>query len=210
MSVRCSRLLCAVTAMLLASASQGYAKPKTKGKPAAPARKSGNGGAAGKQPAKEAALPPPQGKVVVFAFEGEQRTTAAVQRQVISTLKAKGLKVTTGMRPVDSAEQYREMSVTLGFVAFVDGEVAVDAEQGSATVFVRSGVTGLRVASATFAGERRTLAADVGKGLWERVVDPLAQVCADAAKPRKAERAPLRIEAGTPIENTPADAGGRM
>jgi hypothetical protein len=147
---------------------------------------------------------------VVFPFEGETRAAAAVQRQVIATLKAKGLKVTTGLRPVDSAEQYREMSMTLGFVAFVDGDVAVDVDQGSATVFVRSGVTGLRVASATFAGERRVLASDVGRGLWERVVDPLAQVCVDAAKPRKAERQPMRIEAGTPIENTPPDAAGRM
>jgi hypothetical protein len=35
-------------------------------------------------------------------------------------------------------------------------------------------------------------------------------VCVEAAKPRKAERAPMRIEAGTPLENTPAGADGRM
>jgi hypothetical protein len=187
-------------------ASQAKGKPQAKAKPAAASRKP----AAQRPAAKESALPRPEGKVVVFPFEGETRAAAAVQRQVIATLKAKGLKVTTGLRPVDSAEQYREMSMTLGFVAFVDGDVSVDVDQGSATVFVRSGVTGLRVASTTFAGDRRTLPADVGRGLWERVVDPLAQVCADAAKPRKAERQPLRIEAGTPIENTPPDAAGRM
>jgi hypothetical protein len=191
-----------------AAASQAKGKAQTKSKPAAVSRKP----AAQRPLPKEPALrrPRPEGKVVVFPFEGETRAAAAVQRQVIATLKAKGLKVTTGLRPVDSAEQYREMSMTLGFVAFVDGDVAVDVDQGSATVFVRSGVTGLRVASATFAGERRALASDVGRGLWERVVDPLAQVCVDAAKPRKAERPPMRIEAGTPIENTPPDAAGRM
>ena len=211
MSVRRSRLLCAVPALVVvllvpAPASHAKGKSAAKAKAAAASRKP----AAQRVQPKEPALPRPEGKVVVFPFEGEGRTAAAVQRQVIAALKAKGLKVTTGLRPVDSAEQYREMSMTLGFVAFVDGDVSVDVDQGSATVFVRSGVTGLRVASATFAGERRALAGDVGKGLWERVVDPMAQVCVDAAKPRKAERPPMRIEAGTPIENTPPGADGRM
>jgi hypothetical protein len=202
-----------VVVLLLRPAAAPQAKGKTqaKARPAAVSRKPPAQRPQPKEPAlPRPALPRPDGKVVVFPFEGEARAAAAVQRQVIATLKAKGLKVTTGLRPVDSPEQYREMSLTLGFVAFVDGDVSVDVDQGSATVFVRSGVTGLRVASATFAGERRTLTADVGKGLWERVVDPLAQVCADAAKPRKAERQPLRIEAGTPIENTPPDSAGRM
>ena len=203
-----------MTALVLAlpayATAAGKGKPHAKAKPAAASRKP----AVSKPQAKEPSLPPPQGKVVVFPFGGEgapsATAAAAVQRQVIAALKARGLKVTTGLRPVDSAEQYREMSLTLGFVAFVDGDVSVDVDQGSATVFIRSGVTGLRVASTTFAGERRTLAAEVGKRLWERVVDPLAEVCADAAKPRKAERTPMRIEAGTPIENTPPDADGRM
>jgi hypothetical protein len=196
--------------LLLGHAAAAEAKKsKAKGKPGGAVAASRKPPASRAQP-KEPALPAPQGKVVVFRFEGEERTATAVQRHVISALKAKGMKVTTGLRPVDSAEQYREMSMTLGFVAFVDGDVSVDVEQGSATIFVRSGVTGLRVASTTFAGERRALAGEVGKGLWERVADALAQVCADAAKPRKAERAPMRIEAGTPIENTPPDAAGRM
>jgi hypothetical protein len=197
--------------LLLGFAAGAEAKPKAKakGKPAGAASASRRP-AASRPQSKDPALPAPQGKVVVFRFEGEERTAAAVQRQVIAALKAKGMKVTTGLRPVDSAEQYREMSMTLSFVAFVDGDVSIDADQGSATIFVRSGVTGLRVASTTFAGERRTLAGEVGKGLWERVADALAQVCADAAKPRKAERPPMRIEAGTPIENSPPDADGRM
>ena len=122
-------------------------------------------------------------------------------------MRAKGLKVITNLRPVDSAEQYREMAVTLNLVAYVDGEYVGEGEQASATVYLRSGYTGLRASSTTFAGERRTLPADVGKGLWDRISTDLAKVCADASKPRKAERPPLRIEAGTPLENRPADAG---
>jgi len=181
--------------------------------PAAAKRKpraAGNGTAGGKQAArsqakekeKEPALPAPQGKFVVFTFAGEGGHR--VQQQVVSSLRAKGLKVITNLRPVDSAEQYREMAVTLNLVAYVDGEYVGEGDQASATVYVRSGVTGLRAASTTFAGERRTLVADVGKGLWDRLSPDLSRLCADAAKPRKAERAPLRIEAGTPLENRPA------
>ena len=149
-------------------------------------------------------LPAPQGKFAVFTFEGEGGHL--VQRQVVKSLRAKGLKVITNLRPVDSAEQYREMAVTLNLVAYVDGEYVGEGDQASATVYVRSGVTGLRAVSTTFAGERRTLPAEVGKGLWERISPDLSRLCADAAKPRKAERAPLRIEAGTPLPNRSSDA----
>lgn len=187
------------------------APASAKGKPKAKAG-AGRGKSAGgaKQQVKEPSptLPPPQGKVAVFAFEGDG--ASAVQRQVIAALKAKGLKIHTGLRPVDSAEQYREMAVTLNLVAYIDGEASADGDQGSATVFVRSGFTGLRVASTTFAGERRSLAAEVGRGIWERLVGDLTQVCADASKPRKAERPPLRIEAGTPLGNTPPGGDDRL
>ena len=152
---------------------------------------------------KDPPLPAPQGKLAVFTFEGEG--AHRVQQQVVSSLRAKGLKVITNLRPVDSAEQYREMAVTLNLVGYVDGEFVGDGEQASATVYVRSGVTGLRSTSTTFAGERRTLPAEVGKGLWERISPDLARLCVEAAKPRKAERAPLRIDAGTPLANSPRD-----
>jgi hypothetical protein len=113
--------------------------------------------------------------------------------------------VVTNLRPLDSAEQYREMAATLNLVAYLDGEYVGDGDQASATVYIRSGVTGLRSTSTTFSGERRSLATEVGKGLWERISGDLSRLCVDAAKPRKVERAPLRIEAGTPLENRPAD-----
>jgi len=149
-------------------------------------------------------LPPPQGKLVVFPFAGEggQR----VQQQVMSVLRAKGMKLISNLRPVDSAEQYREMAMTLNLVGYVDGEYAGEGEQASATVYIRSGVTGLRATSTTFAGERRTLASEVAKELWERIAPELSKLCVEAAKPRKPEHAPMRIEAGTPLENHPAEA----
>jgi hypothetical protein len=153
---------------------------------------------------KEPPLPAPQGKFAVFTFEGEG--AHRVQQQVVSSLRARGLKVITNLRPLDSAEQYREMAATLNLVAYLDGEYVGDGDQASATVYVRSGVTGLRSISTTFSGERRTLATEVGRGLWDRISGDLSRLCVEAAKPRKVERAPLRIEAGTPLENHPVDA----
>jgi hypothetical protein len=203
------RLLIAAGMALALTVAPSAARAKTKPKPkvaaSAGGKTAGKGKAAARAQPKDPPLPPPpQGKVVVFTFAGEGGHR--VQQQVVSTLRAKGLKVITNLRPVDSAEQYREMSVTLNFVAFVDGEYVGDGDQASATVYIRSGVTGLRTVSTTFAGEKRTLPAEIGKGLWDRISPDLSRICVDAAKPRKAERAPLRIEAGTPLENRPADA----
>jgi hypothetical protein len=175
--------------------------------------KSGKAGKASK-PSKAAKVvaevkppPPPtraSGKVAVFLFDGDG--AAPLRARVVRLLRARGLKVTTTLRPLDSAEQYREMADTLSLAAFVDGEASEDGDQASVTVHLRSGVSGLRIASATLAGARRTLLGEVDKSLWPQLGPPLAKVCVEAAKPRKREREPMRIEAGTPLDPAPADA----
>ena len=139
----------------------------------------------------------------MLAFEGDGANP--LRARVVRLLRAKGLKVITTLRPVDTPEQYREMADTLVLVAFLDGEASEDGDQASVTVHVRSGVSGLRIASATLAGERRKLPATIDKELWAQLAPPLSRVCTDAAKPHKREREPMRIEAGTPLDNTPAD-----
>ena len=143
------------------------------------------------------------GKVAVFGFTGEG--AARVQQVVVSALRTRGLQVTTSLRPVDSAEQYREMAATLQLAAYIDGSVGGAGPRGQATVHVRSGVTGRRIASVRFSGERSTLASDVGDKLWPRTGPQLTRLCAAAAKPRKAGRHALRIDAGTPLGNTADD-----
>jgi len=143
------------------------------------------------------------GKVAVLGFSGEGG--ARVQQVVVSTLRGRGLHVTTGLRPVDSAEQYREMAATLQLAAYIDGSVDGGGSQGQATVHVRSGVTGRRIASVRFSGERNGLATDVGNGLWPRTGSQLTRLCAAAAKPRKGGRRAMRIDAGTPIETSARD-----
>jgi len=147
--------------------------------------------------------PPVSGKVAVFGFTGEG--AGRVQQAVVSSLRTRGLQVTTSLRPVDSAQQYREMAATLRLAAYIDGTVGGDASQSHATVLVGSGTTGRRIASVRFSGERGGLAADVGNGLWPRTGHQLARLCAEAAKPRKGGRKAMRINAGTPIETTARD-----
>jgi hypothetical protein len=136
----------------------------------------------------------------VFGFTGED--AERVQQVVVSTLRTRGLEVTTTLRPVDSAEQYREMAATLQLAAYIDGTVRGAGSRGQATVRVRSGATGRRIASLRFSGERGALATDVGNGLWPRTGSKLVHLCDEAAKPGKGPRRALRIDAGTPIEST--------
>jgi hypothetical protein len=144
------------------------------------------------------------GKVAVFGFTGEG--AGRVQQAVVSTLRTRGLQVTTSLRPVDTAEQYREMAATLRLAAYIEGTVDGDGSRGQATVHVRSGVTGRRIASLRFSGERGALAADVESGLWPRTKGQLTRLCAEAAKPRKGGgRGALRINAGTRIDDANPD-----
>jgi hypothetical protein len=148
-------------------------------------------------PKEEAPIVVAGGKVAIFAFSGDD--AEPIRRQVTHLLKSKGMKIMSSLRPVDSGEQYREMSVTLNLVAYIDGEVTIDGNEGSVTIFVRNGATGLRTASATIAGDRHQLAASLAKELWDRLGPALSQACADAARPRKGGREPMRINAGTPL-----------
>src|SRR5215510_1217919 len=135
--------------------------------PPAPAPQSASASADSKSKGKSKSEGPSvSGKVAVFGFTGDG--AARVQQVVVSTLRTRGLQVTTGLRPVDSAEQYREMAATLRLAAYIDGTVGGDGSQSHATVLVRSGMTGRRVASVRFAGDRSGLPADVGNGLWPR------------------------------------------
>ncbi|HEX2657418.1 MAG TPA: hypothetical protein VHU40_04070 [Polyangia bacterium] len=190
-----------------AARSSEKAKPSTARKDKGKAGKNGKAAVDAKADAKSGAdapaLPPPKGKVAVFAFTGDG--AAPIYKEILHILQAKGLKVQTSIRPMDTAEQYRELAQTLDLIAFVDGEIEVDGAQASATVHVRNGVSGLRVVSTTFAGEKKKLPGDLARGLWDQVSNALSQATADAAGPRRHDRAPLRIEAGTPLNNTPPE-----
>jgi hypothetical protein len=195
-----SRFFCLTAASALAAlvAPQAVATTKRATHVSAHVKKAPKGCPVPKVEPPIAVVPVAGAKVAVLAFAGDD--AEAVRRQVMHALRAKGIKMMTSLRPVDSPEQFREMSATLNLVAYGDGEVAVDGTTASATVFVRNGSTGLRTASTTFAGDRRALGATIAKDLWDRIAPAISDAVTDAAKPHKG-REPMRINAGAPLTN---------
>ncbi len=142
------------------------------------------------------------GKIVVFAFKEDD--DRSISSQVERLLRAKGLEIVSGVRPVDTAEQYREMAGTMGLVAYVDGSVREGASNARVTVQLRSGYTGRKVAVASFNETKLHLRGEIEDKLWTRLGPAMARACVDAGKPRRRGRGPLVIEAGTPL----ADSSG--
>jgi hypothetical protein len=146
-------------------------------------------------------------KAAVFVFDGDE--TEPLRKQVIRLLKVNGMRVNTDLRPPDTAEQFRDMAAALNLAIYVHGRVR-NTPQGRSgvTITIRSGVTGRKIASANFEGQRHQLALMVEDGLWRRVKAPLGRACVSALKPGRWRHAPMRIEAGTPIEDSPRPMDG--
>jgi hypothetical protein len=149
-------------------------------------------------------LPNQQGKVVVFPFRNDDGDL--VSTQVGHLLESRGLELVTGMRPVESAEQYRDVATHLGLVAYVDGDVRGTEANPRVVVRLRNGYTGRTVSQAVFTESRSNLAREISDKLWTKMASAIARACADASKPRKLSRTTLRINAGTPIDTVPARA----
>jgi hypothetical protein len=142
-------------------------------------------------------VPNQEGKIVVFPFKDDDDNSLAAQ--VERLLKARGLEVVTGVRPVDTAEQYREMAGTMGLAAYVDGALKEGESKAKVTIQLRSGYTGKRVAAMTVNETKLHLRAEIEDKLWTKLGPAMARACVDATKPRKRGRGPLMIEAGTPL-----------
>jgi hypothetical protein len=144
-------------------------------------------------------------KVAVFAFRNDD-VYEPVRAAVVRLLRRRGLNVTASLRPVDSAEQYREMSYTLNLAVYVEGEMSGEGAKQRARIRLRSGLSGQPIAAATFAGPTPKIIADMNRTLWTRLGPTVSRACTHAAKPRRQEKDPLRIDAGTPVE--PSIASG--
>jgi len=143
-----------------------------------------------------------RGKVAVFVFKGDD-VYEPVRASVVQTLRKRGLNVTATLRPVDSPKQYREMSYTLNLAVFIEGEVTGEGAGQTATIRLRSGVTGQSFATAKFSGATPEIVGNIGRTLWTRVGSATIRACASASRPRRREVEPTYIEAGTTAENTP-------
>jgi TolB-like protein len=191
------RRLCLSLAVLLWLAAPAAAwAPSARLRPgkASAARGAGNP-AARARPAHNSA-----GKIAVFPFQDDD--DHSVSAQVERLLRARGFEVVTGVRPVDTAEQFRELASTLSLAALVGGSYDEGAEKSRVTVQVLSGYTGRRLVAVTFKETRLHLRAQVEGKLWSRIGPAMARARADAAKPRKRGRAPLVIEAGTSLASS--------
>jgi hypothetical protein len=139
-----------------------------------------------------------EGKVAVFAFQGED--TYCVRDHVIQALTDRGIKVEAAIPPVDTTEQYRDMGAVMNLAAYVHGHVKeLPADHAVATIVIRSGVTGRKLTSVTFTGYRRGLPYDVEEKLWQRLGPAFRRACVEATKPRPHHNKPMVIEAGTPL-----------
>jgi hypothetical protein len=181
-------MLAAAALATFAFAPQAHARRAAKAK-AAHARKA----------PRSKIVPNPEGKVAVFPirYDDENAFTAQVQR----LLRARGLDIATDVRRVDTAEQFRELSTALGFAAYVDGEYNDSPTRSRLTIVVRNGYTGKKVAVTTFRETKLHLRSEVEDNLWTKIGPAIARACADASKPRKRDRDPMMIEAGTPLAN---------
>jgi len=141
--------------------------------------------------------PNQEGKIALFPvrYEDDNGFSPLLER----VLRAHGLDVKTDVRRVDTAEQFRELSTALGFAAYVDSEFNDGPVRSKLTIVVRSGYTGKKVAVTTFRETKLHMRTEVEDNLWTKIGPAIARACTDAAKPRKRDRDPLVIEAGTPL-----------
>jgi hypothetical protein len=141
-----------------------------------------------------------RGKVAVFTFEGDD-VYQPVRAAVVKLLRRRGLNVTANLRPVDSAAQYRELSQTLNMAVYVEGDVSGEGAKQTAVIRVRSGMSGQRIATARFFGPTPKIVGDVNRTLWTRLGPTVMRSCTSVSKPRARERAPLLIDAGSPLDS---------
>jgi hypothetical protein len=136
-------------------------------------------------------------KVVLFPIKYDDDRTLAVQIERI--LRSKGYEVVTGLRPVDTPEQYRDVATSMNLVAFVAGDYREVGEKASVTIHVRSGYTGKKVIATTFKETPLHMHHEIEEKLWPKIGRVLARASAEANRPRKRARNALVIEAGTPL-----------
>jgi hypothetical protein len=199
---RRSALALTATAFLLSTAPLVEAAPRRTGKYLKKGARNGGPSAAAtrsKAKADEGQAVVASGKVAVLPFEGDD--SEPLRKHVIKLFRDRGLNVDATLRPVDTAEQYRDMGAALDLAVFVHGRIKdTTQDHAIATIVIRSGVSGRKVATAAFNGFRRGLPFDVEEKLWERVGTAFSRACVEAAKPGvRHHNAPMVIEAGTPL-----------
>jgi hypothetical protein len=147
-----------------------------------------------------------RGKVAVFAFSNDD-VYQPVREAVVQTLRRRGLNVIASLRPVDSVVQYREMSQALNLAVFVDGELRGEGARQSAVIRVRSGVSGQHITAAKFSGPTAKIVGEINRRLWAQVGSTVSRACTSVLHARRPVRAPLHIDAGSPLDSVISSNG---
>jgi hypothetical protein len=143
------------------------------------------------------------GKVAFFHFRGQD--LADLEAPVSKALRDHGLTVLTELRPVDLPDQFRDLAATLDLIAYVDGTVTpMRDDRIRVALAVRSGYSGRKVASLSVVATPEDLPTKLDELFWKRFGPALVRARTDAQKPRRRTRAPMQIDASSPMESGPA------
>ena len=191
-----------LAALLAGSVSAAEAAPRksaAKGKVAS--RGHAKARAGGESQVRDASEAVAGSKIALLEFRGDN--TEQIRAQVIKVLRTKVREVSTNLRPADTTEQYRDMGAALNLALYVHGQIKDTGKDTAVlTIDLRSGVSGRKLTSVKFTGPRRKLYADAEDELWAKIEKPFGRACLEATHAVRHHNAPMRIEAGSPIEDS--------
>ena len=142
-------------------------------------------------------VPNQQGKIVVFHFRNDDDD--GLSMQVGQLLQARGLEVVPDVRPVDTAEQFRDVATHLDLVGYVEGDLRPTRDGKAKLILrVRNGYTGRPVTQAVFTESVDNLPRALSGKMWSKLAPAIAHACSDASRPRHRTRT-MQINAGTPL-----------
>jgi len=142
-------------------------------------------------------------KIALLEFRGDD--TERIRAQVIKVLKPRVRQISTNLKTPDTTEQFRDMGAALNLALYVHGQIKdTGKDRAVLTIDLRSGVSGRKITTVRFSGNRRKLYADAEDELWQRIEKPFGRACLEATKAVRRHNAPTHIEAGTPIEDSSA------
>ena len=193
-------LACILAALVAGSLPAAEAAPRK-----AKAKAQSHGGAKARAGAEShsggAAAAIAGSKIALLEFHGDN--VELIRGQVIKVLKTKVREVSTNLRPADTTEQYRDMGAALNLALYVQGHIKdTGKDQSVLTIDLRSGVSGRKLATVKFTGNRRKLYADAEDELWQKIEKPFGRACLEATTAVRHHNAPMRIEAGSPDDGS--------
>ena len=193
-----------LTALLAGTVTVAEAAPrKTSAKGKSPSRGGAKAKAGGESHSGSEAEAIAGSKIALLEFRGDN--VDLIRGQVIKVLKTKVREVSINVRPADSTEQYRDMGAAMNLALYVQGHIKdMSKDQAVLTIDLRSGVSGRKLTTVKFTGNRRKLYADAEDELWKKIEKPFGRACLEATRAVRHHNAPLRIDAGDPLDDISA------